>query len=292
MNSSEYTDLQNTNPSLIVETQFDPELLNIVASNDHIKNILTNLFLNAVEAVNGKGNVTISTQSRYIDNPIMGYDKVRIGEYALLTVSDTGSGISPTDMKRIFEPFYTKKVLGRRGTGLGLTIVWNAIQDHNGYINLSSDENGTTFEVYFPASRDRRISVEDQIIYDDYYGGGERILVVDDEDVQVDIACDILSRLGYSPHSVSSGEEAVAFVEKKKVALILLDMIMSPGMNGRETYEKIISIHPHQKAIIASGFSETDDVKKAQRLGAGRYIKKPYTVEKIGIAIKEELRRK
>ena len=129
----------------------------------------------------------------------------------------------------------------------------------------------------------------DAVPVKDYMGHGERVLVVDDEERQREIACGILTKLGYDAEAVSSGEEAVEYLKEQSVDLVVLDMIMPKGIKGRETYERIIKIHPGQKAIIASGYSETADVKKAQRLGAGKYIKKPYTMEKIGLAVKEEL---
>jgi DNA-binding NtrC family response regulator len=99
----------------------------------------------------------------------------------------------------------------------------------------------------------------------------------------------MLDTLGYKTFAVSSGEEAFEYLKAHTVDLILLDMIMDPGINGRETYDRIIKIHPNQKAIIVSGFAETDEVKETQKLGAGQYIKKPLTLEKIGLAVKEEL---
>lgn len=121
-------------------------------------------------------------------------------------------------------------------------------------------------------------------------GHGESILIVDDVEEQREIASVMLKKLGYSVTSVSSGEEAVEYMKTHSADLLVLDMIMDPGINGRETYERIIPIHSRQKAIIASGFSETDEVKKAQELGAGQYIKKPYILEKIGIAVRSELK--
>lgn len=214
---------------------------------------------------------------------------MRMGEYSVISVSDNGSGISPEDLERIFEPFYTKKVMGRTGTGLGLAVVWNTLQDHDGYINVKTSKKGTVFELYFPATREKLAVGRKAIPVKDYLGDGERVLVVDDEERQREIACGILTKLGYDAEAVSSGEEAVEYLKEQSVDLIVLDMIMPKGINGRETYEKIIKIHPGQKAIIASGFSETADVKKAQKLGAGKYIKKPYTIDKIGLAVKEEL---
>jgi len=122
-------------------------------------------------------------------------------------------------------------------------------------------------------------------------GKGELILVVDDVEVQREIATGMLRKQGYSVTSVSSGEEAVEYLITNSADLILLDMIMEPGLNGRETYERVIQYHPNQKAIIASGFSETDDVKIAQILGAGEYIKKPYTLKNIGVAVRDELKK-
>jgi CheY-like chemotaxis protein len=225
----------------------------------------------------------------YVDRPLSGYDDINIGEYVLLSVSDDGSGISSDELERIFEPFYTKKVMGRSGTGLGLAVVWNTVQDHHGYVDVQSDENGTKFELYFPITRDEIADKDLSIPIKDYIGGGETILVVDDVESQRDISCKMLDKLGYKTKTVSSGEEAVEYIKENGVDLLLLDMIMDPGINGRETYERIINIHPNQKAIIASGFAETDDVKAAQKMGAGKYIKKPVTLEMIGLAVKEEL---
>ena len=179
--------------------------------------------------------------------------------------------------------------MGRSGTGLGLAVVWNTVQDHKGYIDVTSDENGTTFELYFPITRDEISDKDLSIPIKDYKGNGETILVVDDVESQREISCKMLDTLGYKTKAVSSGEEAVEYLKENTVDLLLLDMIMDPGINGRETYERIIEIHPNQKAIIISGFAETDEVKEAQKLGVGKYIKKPFTLEKIGLAVKEEL---
>jgi CheY-like chemotaxis protein len=179
--------------------------------------------------------------------------------------------------------------MGRSGTGLGLTIVWNTVQDHDGYINVRSGEEGTIFELYFPITRDDVTAEEKEIPLENYIGRGERIIVVDDEENQREIACRLLTKLGYSSEAISSGEEAIEYLKEHSADLIVLDMIMPKGINGRETYEEIIKLCPNQKAIIASGFSESEDVKATQKLGAGQYVKKPYTLQKMGIAIKREL---
>jgi CheY-like chemotaxis protein len=239
------------------------------------------------------GIVTIKTANQYLDRPIQGHDEIKEGDYVLLSVSDTGEGIAAADLKRIFEPFYTKKVMGRSGTGLGLAVVWGTVKDHNGYINVESEEGkGSTFTLYFPVTREDITAEAAAIAMSEYMGKGESILVVDDVKGQRDLAAGMLRKLNYNVSSVSSGEEAIAYLKEHKVDLMVLDMIMDPGMDGLDTYRSVLEIHPKQKAIIVSGFSESDRVRAAQALGAGAYVRKPYVIEKLGLAVKKELDRK
>jgi len=288
--SPEFEKLKTFHPSMEIETHLDSSLLNLMGSPVHLSKTVMNLVSNAAEAMVEGGKVSLSTENKYIDRPISGYHDVEEGDYVVLTVSDSGIGIAAEEIDRIFEPFYTKKVMGRSGTGLGMAVVWGTVKDHKGYIHIESEiEKGTTFKLYFPITRKEKPVDQKSKESFDYMGSGESILVVDDVKEQREIASKILSQLGYSVKTVSSGEDAVNFISKETVDLIVLDMIMSPGIDGLETYERIISIHPNQKAIIASGFSETNRVKKAQKLGTGTYVRKPYTIEKIGIAVKSEL---
>ena len=289
LDSSEHEQLKQFHPSVTVVVNQDANLLNIKGSHVHVRKVLMNLVSNAGEAIEGSGTITLSTANRYLDWPLRGYDTVKPGEYAVLSVSDDGSGISADDLDRIFEPFYTKKVMGRSGTGLGLTVVWNVMQDHEGYIDVRSDRNTTTFELYFPITREKTTTNELPVSIEDCQGNGETILVVDDLKSQQEIVCTILSKLGYEATSVSSGEEAVEYLKEKPVNLIILDMIMDPGINGRQTYEQIIANNPEQKAIVTSGYAETADVKEVLRLGAGQYLKKPLTINTLALAVKTEL---
>ena len=125
----------------------------------------------------------------------------------------------------------------------------------------------------------------------EYMGQGESILVVDDVKEQRDLAAGMLRTLNYSITSVSSGEEAVAYLKEHEVDLLVLDMIMDPGMDGLDTYKQVLEIRPKQKTIIVSGFSESDRVKAAKGIGAGAYVRKPYIKEKLGLAVKNELGR-
>jgi signal transduction histidine kinase/ActR/RegA family two-component response regulator len=279
---------------LQVTTDLEPNLLNVSASRLHVEKGILNLVSNAIEATINRVDrrIVIKTENRYVDRPVKGYDDVNVGEYALLTVSDNGTGILNEDLERIFEPFYAKKSMGRSGTGLGLTIVWNTMQDHDGYVDVTSSTEGTDFTLFFPITRDLVKEEQFQTPIEHYAGKGESVLVVDDQEDQRMIACAMLTKLGYKADAVPSGEEAVLYVKRNPVDLLLLDMIMVPGMDGRATYEEVVRSYPGQKAVIASGYSLTDDVKAAQRLGAGRYIKKPYTIETLGIAVKDELAEK
>ena len=174
-----------------------------------------------------------------------------------------------------------------------MAVVWGTVKDHRGYIDLQSTEGkGTTFTLYFTVTRKEAVKDKSLVSMDDYMGKGESILVVDDVEEQREIATKILKKLGYSVSTVSSGEEAVDYLKNNSADLVVLDMIMDPGIDGCETYKRILELHPKQKALIVSGFSETERVKEAQRLGAGAYVKKPFLLEKIGLAVRGELDKK
>jgi PAS domain S-box-containing protein len=290
LKSPEYEKLKLYHPNVQVETDLEANLLNISGSPVHLSKTIMNLVSNAAEAMTHGGSIFISAKNQYIDKPIWGYDDVTEGDYVICSISDTGVGIPPDDMERIFEPFYTKKVMGRSGTGLGMAVVWGTIKDHKGHIDVKSTEGkGTTFTLYFPVTRKEAVRDKPMMTIQRYMGKGESILIVDDMEEQREIASGILSKLGYSVTSVSGGEEAVAYLKEHTADLIVLDMIMAPGIDGLETYKRILELLPKQKAIIASGFSETDRVQEVQRLGAGAYVKKPYVLEKIGMAVRSEL---
>lgn len=287
--SPEYHKLTEFHPNIHFETNLDTNLLNIAGSPVHLSKSVMNLISNAAEAMPDGGGIIIATSNQYIDRPVKGYDEVQEGDYVVLSVSDYGVGISAEDIERIFEPFYTKKVMGRSGTGLGMAVVWGTVKDHNGYIDVQSTAGqGTRFDLYFPITRQDLTEKRTTLPISEYMGN-ERILVVDDVENQRKIAQQMLTKLGYSVTTASSGEEAIEYMQSNSADLLVLDMIMDPGIDGLETYKRILEYHPDQKAIITSGFSETQRVKEAQRLGAGAYIKKPYVLEELGLTIRKEL---
>ncbi|MEN6373405.1 MAG: PAS domain S-box protein [Smithella sp.] len=288
----EYEKLCSLYPNTRIKTRLETDLLNIKASPVHLSKTVMNIIINAMEAMPNGGKVTVTTHNQYLDKPVHGYDDVREGDYVVLSVSDTGEGIKADDLNHIFEPFYTKKVMGRSGTGLGLSVVWGTVKDHHGYIDVQSDEGkGTTLTIYFPVSREEISGDQLNISTSEYMGKGESVLVVDDVREQREMVAQMMTKLNYKVTTVSCGEEAVEHLGKGCADIMVLDMIMEPGMDGLDTYRKILEIHPQQKAIIVSGFSETDRVTQALELGAGAYVKKPYVLEKLGLAMRRELDR-
>ncbi|MBU4010495.1 MAG: response regulator, partial [Proteobacteria bacterium] len=179
---------------------------------------------------------------------------------------------------------------GRSGTGLGMAVVWGTIKDHNAFIDVKSVQGkGTTFSLFFPTTRQIDLKTENNASIEDYKGKGEKILIVDDLEEQRIIASSMLTKLGYITNSVPSGEEAIKYIKGNKVDLIVLDMILENGIDGLDTYKNILEISPHQKAIITSGYSESDRVKEAQKLGAIHYLRKPYSLEQLGKTIRNGL---
>jgi PAS domain S-box-containing protein len=290
LESPEHQKVQFYHPRVKVETDLDQNLPNVMGSPVHLSKIVMNLVSNAAESMPDGGTVLVSTRYQRMDKQTERKEPIEEGEYVILSVSDTGMGIPPKDVEKIFEPFYTKKVMGRSGTGLGMAVVWWTVRDHNGQIDVQSTEGrGTTFTLYFPATTEELTEKTDTLPIDHYMGKGESILIVDDVKAQREICALILNKLGYSVTAVSSGEEAVDYLKKNTVDLLVLDMVMDPGIDGLETYERILKLHPYQKAILVSGYSETDRVRRAQELGAGAYVKKPYSLEKIGLSVGAEL---
>ncbi len=207
LKSPECENLRLYHPGVHIETHLEKDVLNILGSSIHLSKTVMNLVSNAAEAMPEGGRLTVSTENRYIDSPIRGYDDVKEGDYVVLTISDTGTGISPDDIEKIFEPFYTKKKMGRSGTGLGMAVVWGTVKDHNGYIDVQSIEGeGTTFTLYFPVTRKNLPEDKSHLAIETYRGNGESILIIDDVEEQRQIASGMLKELGYSAYQFQVGK--------------------------------------------------------------------------------------
>jgi len=287
--SPEHLSFVARHPQVECVTRLDPDLPSILCSPVHIKKCIMNLVSNAMESIDGAGQVVLSTNLEHVADQMARENNVNPGEYAVLHVSDNGKGIQEKDLEHIFEPFYSKKIMGISGTGLGLAVVWNSVVDHGGMIQVKSSPAGTVLSLYFPLAVQGEGDAERSVEPGDFRSRGEKVLIVDDEIMLRDLAAAMLSSLGYEVEVAASGEQAVAYCQAQPVDLVLLDMMMEPGINGLETYRQILAFSPNQKAIVVSGYAETDDVTAVQGMGAKRFLKKPYSIEQLGRVVRYEL---
>jgi CheY-like chemotaxis protein len=272
-----------------IDIDLDGDLVNVLGSPVHLSKVIMNLVTNAFEAMSDGGTLTISTACVTLDEPLTGYEQIEPGDYVVLRVSDTGVGIEQSDVGHIFEPFYTKKQMGRSGSGLGLAVVYGVAHDHRARIDLQTEVGvGSVFSIYFPVVQDALLQGQEQ---DEDYRGCESVLVVDDMREQRDVATRLLSSLGYRVTAVDSGRAAFDYLASQRPDIVVLDMILGEELDGLDTYREIARLYPGQRAIIASGFSETQRVKEAQSMGVGQFVRKPYTLNTLGKAVRSELDR-
>lgn len=290
LNSIEHGERLADYPDVILETYTQKDIRNSCCSPQHLHKVLLNLVGNALEAVEGAGVIRITTENCKFSNPLRG-DMLPPDEdnFVRLTISDNGPGISQEEIDHIFDPFYTTKVMGKSGTGLGLSIVWKIVQDHGGWVEVTENKPGAVFEVYLPATNDTMCPVSSFSVKELQQGSGEKILIVDDEAEQNEILENALMKMGYSAFSVTSGEAGIDFLKNTSVDVILLDMMMGSGLNGRETLEIIKTIHPNPKAIVISGYAKRDEIEKTRALGVNLFLEKPVTLSKLSVAIKNTL---
>ena len=283
-----YQHLCEVNPEIHFEVKIREVDVNILASASHIKKALMNLVRNAVEAMPTGGTLTIEAARVDAANLPETGGNLAVEEYVGLTVRDTGYGIEPDMLPKIFEPYYSKKPLSSSsGSGLGLAVVYGVVKDHSGVYDIKSTVGkGTDFTLFFPLCSQ---AVEGVIDCVRDHGGNETILVVDDDDAQRDLARDMLGSLGYNVLTAENGQQAIEMLCHETVDLVVLDMIMENGYDGLDTFEAIRKLRPLQRAIIVTGYSETNRVKKACELGVLRCIRKPYSLDSIGKVLKSVL---
>ncbi len=288
LDSPGFLKLAEERPNIKVQKNLDRNIGNIIGSAPHLSKVIMNLTVNAFDAMPDGGRLEIESSRKYLTSLLSNHDKIEKTDYAILKFRDTGMGIDKKDIERIFEPYYSKKKMGKSGSGLGLSVVYGILGDHKGHYDIISEPGqGTEFILYFPITKE---AIESAEIHKDI-GGSENVLIIDDVEEQREIASDFLTSLGYKVRCCSNGSEAIRDVEKKAPDILVMDMFMEPGFDGLDTFQEIIKKNPRQKAVIVSGFSTTERVEKMQKLGAGSYIRKPFTLEQIGQAVREELNR-
>jgi len=274
---------------LTCNTKLDKNLMSVMGGSSQIYRMLMNLIANARDAMQDVGQINIKSENFYVDKNAIDYGQISRGEYVKITVSDTGCGIPDDIIQEIFDPFFTSKTTSKkRGSGLGLSVVDAVVKDHKGYLDISTKlGEGTSFYLYFPITRETAENLESARVV----GGSETVLVVDDDEVQREVSLNLLRKLGYNASAVESGEEAVEFLNNEPQDLLILDMIMPNSIDGTETYRRALKVNPDQKAIIVSGYAESDKVQATLDLGAGGFIRKPLTHGTIAAAVRRELDR-
>ena len=287
VDSSNFALLKSRYPDVKFDFILDEKIYLVNGSGAHFSKTIMNLIMNAFEAMHYGGTIILKTYNKTFSNTVHLLNEIPKGKYAVLEVQDTGYGISEEDLPHIFEPFYTRKEMGRSGSGLGLSVVFGVMGYHGGYIDIKTEIGvGTTFFLYVPhAKKGSKPKLSD----DAGLRGTEKILVVDDGQQQRKLAKRLLSSLGYDVSTAKNGSLAVEHMKKKKIDLVILDMIMDDDFDGLDTYKEMIKIVPQQKAIIVSGYAETNRVKEAKKLGVGYYLRKPYSLKKIGSVIRSEI---
>jgi CheY-like chemotaxis protein len=289
LQSPEHAQLQRNFPDITVTTNLDPDLMNIEGGTLPLYKSIMNLVFNSFEAITPPGTVSLATDNFHLDLPLRGYDHVKPGEYVTLTLPTParGSHGGPgTDLRTLLHQEGHGAQRHRAGHGR----VWGTMKDHHGHILVRSEVGmGTAMVLYFPASRRELPAREPPPGVERFTGSGETILVVDDLPEQTTLISRLLERLGYRVHAVQCGEAAVEHLKAGAADLVILDMIMDPGMDGLDTYLQVHALRPELRVIITSGFSETQRVQEALRLGAGPYVKKPYRLEVLARTVHEAL---
>ena len=257
-----------------------------------MEQVILNLAINAKDAMPSGGKLTIETSNARLDESYAdSHIGVTPGDYVMLSVSDTGMGMTPEIKERIFEPFFTTKEKGK-GTGLGLSIVYGIVQQSGGTIWVYSESGlGTTFKVYLPRIEEDAESLRPTAVPTKSLQGSETILVVEDEEIVRKLACKILEKNGYRVLEASNGEEALHIVQKQngnRIHLVVTDVVM-PGMSGRQLIDRLVSLWPQTKALYMSGYTNDAIVRHGVLDPGIAYIQKPFTPDDLTLKVRKVL---
>lgn len=270
--------LERTIPKMInVKLLLAPDLHTVNADPVQIEQVIMNLAINSRDAMTDGGDLIIETSNVIFKQGHLFDEGLFDGDYILIKVADTGSGMEPEIIEHIYEPFFTTKEVGK-GSGLGLPTVFGIVKQHGGAILCDSrKDEGTTFRIYLPALE---YSIPDDDHSDQFEiqpEGTETILIVDDEDFVRELAGDVLERAGYNVLFASNGREALEILrlKSKEIDLVLLDLIM-PGMSGKNVLKEIKNLYRDMNVIVASGYSSGESEDLVLSLGAIAFVNKPY----------------
>jgi nitrogen-specific signal transduction histidine kinase len=284
--------LESTLPKAInIKVSIAKDLSPVVGDATQLHQVLMNLSVNARDAMPNGGSLTIQAENIYLDeNYARMHFEAREGRYVVISVADTGIGIPPEVIEKIYEPFFTTKGEGK-GTGLGLPSIRGIVKGHAGFIDVSSEVGkGTEFKIYIPAATSLEVKQAEENQAGLPVGHGELILVVDDEIPILEIAKGALEENGYRVLTASDGTEALAvYAEyKNKINAVLMDMMM-PYLDGPATIRALQKLDPDVRVIASSALSSNDKMFEAINGGVRTFLMKPYTTEKLLRALAEVL---
>jgi len=280
-----------TKKEITIHRNYQKDLYIADVDRGQIEQVLLNLFVNAWQAMPGGGDLYLETSNVTLDEIYTRLHSINPGNYVKISVTDNGTGMDQATQRRIFEPFFTTKGMGL-GTGLGLASAYGIIKNHGGIINVYSEVGrGTTFTIYLPAST--REIFEEKIIPAEAKKSTESVLIVDDQDMILAVARDMLKALGYKVFTAQGGKEALAIYNENKesIDVVILDMIM-PSMSGGETFDKLKAINPDVKVILSSGYSINGQATKIMQRGCNGFIQKPFNIKELSQKIREVLEKK
>ena len=265
--------------SCVVDTQKD--LKNIRADESQLHQVVMNLVINARDAMPDGGTLSIKTEMYTVDRPkqMQGFS-LKPGEYVMLTISDSGMGMSEETRTKMFDPYFTTKG-NHGGAGLGMSVVYGIVKSHDGYIYVGSIPGvGTTISVYFPATD--LVEQPTMSPAPSWKGGSETILIVDDESSIVSMLTHVLTSAGYSILSAHSGTEGLRLYEENidDIDLVILDIIM-PDIRGDESLTHILDMNPSARVILSSGFSKKENFEHLLKHGTVEFIGKPFSIESL-----------
>ncbi len=276
-----------TRKEIKIEQKFEKDLWTVKVDQGQIEQVLLNMYVNAWHAMPGGGRLYLTTKNIDFSEGDEIIQHLKPGKYVLISITDTGMGMDRETSSRIFEPFFTTREIGS-GTGLGLASAYGIILNHNGTINVYSEQGeGTTFNIYLPASIEKIEQTEE--LSKEISMGTETVLMVDDEDTIVEIGRKSLERLGYKVLTAQNGVEAVEVIKSHpNINIVILDMIM-PEMGGGETYDRLKEIRPDIKIILSSGYSINGEAQEILKRGCDSFIQKPFNITDLSYKIREVL---
>jgi signal transduction histidine kinase/ActR/RegA family two-component response regulator len=277
--------------NITLEFQPPAELPLIIGDNGMIEQVLMNLSVNARDAMPRGGRLTIALETVRLDETyIETHPEAHVGDFVRLRVRDTGLGMSATTLAHIFEPFFTTKEIGK-GTGLGLATVYGIVKQHDGWLEVASEPNqGTTFDLFFPAGKEMAAAVKEQSTpTTPVTGGTETILIVEDEPLLREMARTILQNCGYQILEASSGKDALDVWNRHAghINLLLTDMVMPEGISGAELAERLLLQKPDLKVLFTSGYTTGEISAEVLVKTHAHFLQKPYTQAAVAKAVRD-----